>query len=233
MSLRSIFLAGKDAYQATQQLDGMTRGERAGIIAAPAMAAVADRYWQAVGEWLLDTGGQADRDQQNFDGWQEALATAMALPEDEQTGDVVIRCRGHDGGGVNVFDETNTEPVVVRLERLEQEWRERVAQDRGRHEIGANGSPTGRTGWSMTKDGLMYVAKHEPGERPDFPPIVRGLDSMFRARDKVVHPLRPVVAGARAEARDQKRALRRKVNRKISPQRGQRIVIGADGIKRR
>lgn len=163
MSFRSLFLAGKDGYQASHQLDGVTPGERAGMVAAPAINEISEAYWSARGAWSLDTGRQSGWLQTPFDHWTEALQAAMELPERKQTADVVIRCRAIDGGGVNPFDKTNLEPVTVRLERLEQEWTERLSQDGGRHEVGANGSPTGRTGWSWSRKGFTYVVKNPDG----------------------------------------------------------------------
>lgn len=92
---------------------------------------VIDSHWESTGEWVLDVGGQPEHAQDKHASWPEALAAARALPEQQQTGDVVVRFRRFDGPGVHVFAEESL-PAEERLERLQREERSALSTERGR-----------------------------------------------------------------------------------------------------
>ena len=129
----TMFAGGDRRYrQPSAALNGATPVEhKLAPLVSHVVYPVIDSHWEAQGEWVLDVGGQPEHAQEKHASWVEALAAARALPEQQQTGDVVIRFRRFDGPGVNVFAEDSL-PVEERLERLQREERSALSTERGR-----------------------------------------------------------------------------------------------------
>ena len=129
----TMFAGGDRRYrQPSAALAGATPIEhKAAPLVSHVVYPVIDSHWEASGEWVLDVGGQPEYAQEKHVSWVEALAAARALPEQQQTGDVVVRFRRYSGPGVHVFAEESL-PVEERLERLQRDERSALSTERGR-----------------------------------------------------------------------------------------------------
>jgi hypothetical protein len=105
--------------------------------------------WERNGEWTLDAGSDNPDRLERFRTWQEGLDEACTWSEDKQTGDVVMRFRARDGGGVNIF-QTDSTPAPVRLAAWERERRAMLALD-ARHKPGNGQLQQQRKAWEKTQ----------------------------------------------------------------------------------
>jgi hypothetical protein len=105
--------------------------------------------WERNGEWTLDAGSDNPDRLERFRTWQEGLDEACTWSQDKQTGDVVMRFRARDGGGVNIFQADST-PAPVRLAAWERERRAMLALD-ARHKPGNGQLQAQRKAWEKTQ----------------------------------------------------------------------------------
>jgi hypothetical protein len=105
--------------------------------------------WERNGEWTLDAGSDNPDRLARFHTWQEGFDKACTWPKDKQTGDVVMRFRARDGGGVNIFQADST-PAPVRLAAWERERRQMLALD-ARHKPGNGQLQQQRKAWQESQ----------------------------------------------------------------------------------
>jgi hypothetical protein len=105
--------------------------------------------WERNGEWTLDAGSDNPDRLARFHTWQEGFDKACTWPKDKQTGDVVMRFRARDGGGVNIFQQDST-PAPVRLAAWERERRQMLALD-ARHKPGNGQLQQQRKAWQESQ----------------------------------------------------------------------------------